>query len=155
MRIYVVTSGEYSGYGIEAIFSSEEAAKSFMGVGRCGDYGDDLDLEIWEMDDPKDTADTHIAVYSSSIFLDNGKETIWSGARLRRVKIGEKFVPPKTEIYSYAKQFGGDYIIGYSLESPEHAHKLAVEGRQQWLRERDARAAENMPVRPGSSGAQE
>lgn len=43
MKVYIVTSGEYSDYGIRAAFDNREAAEAFCALGN-GDYVEEYDL---------------------------------------------------------------------------------------------------------------
>ena len=49
--IYIVTSGDYSDYGIEAVFTDRKIAEEWIAkktndTGRC--FGDELEIEEWE-----------------------------------------------------------------------------------------------------------
>lgn len=48
--LYVVTSGEYSDYGIEAIFSTRELAQSYIDATTSGDRWSQPGIEEWELD---------------------------------------------------------------------------------------------------------
>lgn len=55
MKIYVVTSGEYSGYGIEAVFTDEGKANVY-----CAEHYEDYAppvIEVWETSDDKIESD--------------------------------------------------------------------------------------------------
>ena len=43
MKVYVVTSGEYSDYHIDAVFDSREAAEVYCALGH-GEYVEDYDV---------------------------------------------------------------------------------------------------------------
>lgn len=47
--IYIVTSGEYSDYGIDAIFSTKELAQKFVDSFNSERW-DKLDIEEWDLD---------------------------------------------------------------------------------------------------------
>lgn len=47
-KIFIVTSGEYSGYGIEAVFSTEELAKKF--IGSFSNTYSNMEIEEWKLD---------------------------------------------------------------------------------------------------------
>ena len=51
MKIYVVTSGSYSDYGIDAIFSTKEKAESFVRLGneKIRNYAK-YEVEEWDLD---------------------------------------------------------------------------------------------------------
>ena len=50
MKVYIVTSGIYSDYRIEAVFSTREAAELFIATNNTIDYPYDY-IEEYEMDD--------------------------------------------------------------------------------------------------------
>ncbi len=50
-KVYIVTSGEYSDYGINRVFSTEEKAKEWVDV-ITSMYGGDYDIEQYELDAP-------------------------------------------------------------------------------------------------------
>lgn len=51
--VWVVTSGEYSSYGIEAVFSSEEKAHQFMKMKVEREKADNIQVVEWEIDNEK------------------------------------------------------------------------------------------------------
>lgn len=55
MRIYVVTSGEYSDYGINAVFTNEEKANLYC-AGHYDEYAPPM-IEVWETSDDKIKSD--------------------------------------------------------------------------------------------------
>ena len=50
-KVYIVTSGEYSDYGIDMVFSTEEKAKEWVDV-ITSMYGGYYDIEPYELDAP-------------------------------------------------------------------------------------------------------
>ena len=50
-KVFIVTSGEYSDYGIDRVFSTEEKAKEWVDV-ITSMYGGDYDIEQYELDAP-------------------------------------------------------------------------------------------------------
>lgn len=48
-KIYVVTAGEYSDYGICAVFSTREQAEKYCACGH-GEYVEEYDLDAWGAD---------------------------------------------------------------------------------------------------------
>jgi len=48
-KIYVVTSGHYSDYGIESIFSTKKNAEAYTDMPRTA-YAEEPEIEIWELD---------------------------------------------------------------------------------------------------------
>jgi hypothetical protein len=48
-KVYLVTSGSYSDYGVDAVFSNRETAQKF--IDKFPDsYGDKREIEEWELD---------------------------------------------------------------------------------------------------------
>ena len=50
-KVFIVTSGEYSDYGIDRVFSTEEKAKEWVNV-ITSMYGGNYDIEQYELDAP-------------------------------------------------------------------------------------------------------
>ena len=48
-KVYLLVSGEYSDYGIESVFSTEERAKEAMEAYRLGNHSD-YRIEEWDLD---------------------------------------------------------------------------------------------------------
>ena len=67
MIVYVVTSGDYSEYGIVAIFSTREKAEACVAPHiREGVIGEDWNVEEWELDAPAEPTAFH---YRASVTL--------------------------------------------------------------------------------------
>jgi hypothetical protein len=122
--VYVVTSGEYSDYGLNGLFSTPEKAQAFMDKNKielCCGRGQ---IEEWELDElVKHTTKT---VWFCRISIHNG-DLNWEYN-------SEVSCPPRykevhtNRIHAWAR----------SSISQKHAHKLAVEKRQEVLRLREA-----------------
>lgn len=52
-KVYVVTAGEYSDYGIEKIFSTREKAQEYIDIVSAPGRQDFNDIQEWELDDFK------------------------------------------------------------------------------------------------------
>ena len=50
-KVYIVTSGEYSDYGIDRVFSTEEKAKEWIDI-ITSMYGGNYNIEQYELDAP-------------------------------------------------------------------------------------------------------
>ena len=50
-KVYIVTSGEYSDYGIDRVFSTEEKAKEWVDI-ITSMYGGNYNIEQYELDAP-------------------------------------------------------------------------------------------------------
>jgi hypothetical protein len=53
-KIYIVTSGQYSDYGIDAVFSEKSLAKKYIDSFKKDDYGDRMEIEEWDLDKNSD-----------------------------------------------------------------------------------------------------
>lgn len=68
-KVYIVTSGEYSDYRINAVFSTREKAQEFLDI--CNQNQRDLigssaEIEEWDLDIPRETwLSTHIYMFSN------------------------------------------------------------------------------------------
>lgn len=110
MKVYIVTSGTYSDYGIEAIFSTEELAKEYIDI--HGDY-DDRSIETWDLDSADLTRKNQW--YEVTIFdYDTTCEVI---------EFGEPF-----DSVRYGDCFGGSYYeFCINADGAERAKKIASE----------------------------
>jgi hypothetical protein len=50
MKVYVVTSGEYSNYGINTIFSTRELAQEYVDLKKFTDEYETYHIQSWEVD---------------------------------------------------------------------------------------------------------
>jgi len=121
-KVFVLTSGEYSEYRIVGVCKDEETAKKLVADEVAGNVEPfELDILVtykrfkrWECDLNAETA------------------------ALRRLIISERFLPPDSNLRSLcwkASMSGGETASGCSYISREHALKLAVEARQEMLRD--------------------
>ena len=129
--IYIVTSGEYSDYRIEGIFSSRVKAEVFIEEAKKKtNTGSDFCFEEWELDER--TKDT-VATFWSAI-LD-----IATGA-IRNCNARVEFVPENkrvksVDVWKYVcEAYPKGHIVSRSYVSSEHAAKLCMEKRQELLR---------------------
>lgn len=68
MKAYIITSGEYSDYGIECVFSDKAAAEKFCAIHNTGNkYGYPYEIEEYEMDEVK--IEGEIKVYYKYVFI--------------------------------------------------------------------------------------
>jgi hypothetical protein len=129
-KCFIVTAGSYSDYSIYGVFSSRENAQVYIdarienGLG----FGDTPDIEEWEIDAGlRERSHTRWFV---GMFLDDG-------AICEAVKSSEQFCDPVNAIDGIARVpcYNNRPIVRVqSVDSAEHAMKLAVEARQKWLR---------------------
>lgn len=113
-KIYVVTSGEYSDYHIDAIVSTKELAKIY-----CN--GSESDIEEWEMDG--EVGKECRVVYRCQ--MPGGDCWTYSHFDLPTKRT------PDEPISEYGSGFVADSYV-----SQEHARKLAIEEWQKRLREK-------------------
>ncbi len=124
MTIYIVTSGEYSDYGIRYVFTNKAAADDCVAEYKKAHRSDDVEVEEHEASDSN-----HIKclpLHSCRINLSSGL-----------ISDEESF----NGLYSVNQR--GDskrdekrgFISVVSRVSMEHAHKFAVDSRQRYLSE--------------------
>jgi hypothetical protein len=136
MKVYVVTTGEYSDYGISAIFSTKEKAEAHCETLRAEEYCNEKpnDIEEYELDE----------------MVGAVRSTVWN-VTIEHVsgKIHDAFHPHLTmhppgrytNVWEGKCWSDGGWVRCISVESSvskEHATEVAVEGRQKWLRLRDS-----------------
>lgn len=126
--VFVVTSGIYSDYHIDGIFSTKELAAAF--VKKLKD--DETSVEIWNLDERKEwiLRDAWCAV----IYVADGRMDKSYTNRSQ----SDELAPANKKLRSIQHTFhgGSDYVSVESYVSQEHAIKAVVEVRQQILRER-------------------
>lgn len=54
MKVYIVTSGEYSDYRIDKVFTDKEKAEDFAKRASTNNYGEDYDVEEYDTEDDAD-----------------------------------------------------------------------------------------------------
>jgi len=141
IQIFVVTAGEYSDYGICHMFTSRKLAEKYIEIKtECDDYHrGNMEIEEWTADSLQESK--VIKLYTSDrLIIETGVfDGRWAGENAEVVvcQKGRPYSRGYTKIHDMHKL--GEYIevvIGYSTKSSDHAHKLAVEGRQKILRKR-------------------
>jgi hypothetical protein len=144
-KVYVVTSGCYSDYGINGIFSTRELAQEWIdkaaNVAAMKDdegcnlwiYGGEADAKIeeWELD-----ALQYARIFKKwhfGMFLDDGslENDVHEGQEFGVPHKGTATIAERVPAYD-----GRPCVRVESCKSAEHAKKLAVEARQKWLREK-------------------
>ncbi len=74
-KVYVITRGVYSDYGIEAIFTNREAAEKYCAVHPI-EYGDKAMIEEWDISDESEIKCKE--VYRAIFFTFNDNGTLYS-----------------------------------------------------------------------------
>ncbi|KKN19991.1 hypothetical protein LCGC14_0940090 [marine sediment metagenome] len=125
--IYLVTSGEYSGYQIDGVFSSELLAEEF--VERCRDIM--RSIESWELD--KRSQDRICPYWGAELDIATGIINCRNN--------GCEIADPKTRVAEVGhadyvcEAHPEGYICSKSYVSQEHANKLCVEKKQKIQRQ--------------------
>jgi hypothetical protein len=144
-KIFVVTSGEYSAYGIQAMFSTKELAEKYIDGQidhhpKAWEKADDYNIEEWDLDQEHQPKQ-YTTEYRTKIWLKDGALADESNSRycVRENLRGYYFTYGEADAVKKTYPWG-DYMeapgqsMGVSYKSAKHALKLAVEGRQAWLR---------------------
>lgn len=128
-KVFMVTSGEYSDYRVDGIFSTTEKAEEYMArVRSVQTYKEFNGIDVIELDEGlKSTVHTQ---YLVQIFLKSGDLV---------GKASSSLVCDKPESRSDIYGDGDSKFVSVrSSLSAEHALKIAGEARQAWLRESKA-----------------
>lgn len=133
MKVYLVTSGEYSDYSINGIFSTRTLAHAFieeMNKEEIRVLTDDENIEEWEVD--AQVSARTMTAWQCGIMLDTGEiiEGPYKYDSLCRPFRGE-VLQEEVAVPMYGMRKITRVCSGISAD---HARKLAVEARQAWLR---------------------
>lgn len=141
-KVYVVTTGSYSDYGVRAIFSTRKKAEEYMERCKAANNSDtendgycyvDTDfnsIEEWTLDEglqERAYDRWHVGIMLDDGSLEYGKSPTHSkqwGVPQNEARVDEHIPIHK----------GRGAVRVYSCKSAEHALKLAAEKRQEWLR---------------------
>lgn len=128
--VYVVTSGEYSDYGIHAIFSTRALADAYIkrALAAPATYHSEFNVEEWYVD--RESAARAHYVWTAGVLIADGSVPERGGH--------DEFAIPKSsaEVIKAVPVYDGNGIArARSHKSAEHALKLATEARQKHLRE--------------------
>jgi hypothetical protein len=125
MKVYVLTDGAYSDYYIAAVFSSLEALESAVKA-RGDSLSDYNDPEVFEVDEWGGFQD--LPAHEVTISIPTGEILgVYTSAPYWRH-------PDRCESRIYESAPHGRCIVVVSPVSVEHAIKVAVEKRQEYLR---------------------
>lgn len=111
-KIYIVTSGSYSDYGIDAVFSTKELAEIFVSR-----FGEDMNIEEWDLD----KGESELREGHSMYFLRISKDKDVLDARKETGSYGFKY---GTMFY---KDIDGNHIVHLFAKDEEHAKKIALD----------------------------
>lgn len=125
MKVYVATKGEYSDYRIVGVFSTQDKADEC--ISKLERPTSVIEYEVDEMASAKE-----IPVYRCYIELTADGKLVDLGSM-------EEFRAPRSvEVETYP---ASQRIYVSSAVSREHAEKVAIEKRQEWLRNQTRREA--------------
>ena len=135
MIIYVVTSGTYSDYKIDSLYTNKEKAEERLAALKKVDMFDNEKPQIEEWPVDQEFEEIPRQYWMSEIDLVTG-QVFEPDAEVRY-----RFAKPNQRTYEHANQlrclsYGGisERYTANSFVSQEHADKLAVEARQLFLR---------------------
>ncbi len=137
MNVYLVWSGMYSDAHVKAVFSTMEKAEEYIAkFDSLGTLDDCLD-------------GPHIEKMPVDFLIDAQPRQSWiarikcdSGELYKCEPWGIMIVPDDYSEPGRYISLNQTIITAISTVSQEHANKLAIEGRQAWLRMRDLRIAD-------------
>jgi len=122
-KVYIVTSGSYSDYHINAVFSTEELAQGYIDRWGTSDY----DIEEWDLDNPNPFERVGKDYYYVAIRKDGD------------ILDGAKKMPPSAQDESIIPAVYGTtmpWMVVYCWATDEkHAIKIANEKRTQAIAE--------------------
>jgi hypothetical protein len=152
MVIYIVTSGAYSSYGINSVFSTREKAETYI---KNMPHKDDTErIEEFTVDE-EDCAMVHV-IYSATIRLKDGvitrKGSVEHYGSKAELEQPRSWSVPHHPVPEHLQNIVESFVEVSSLVSQEHAVKLAVEHRQRWLREKSAQEVYKMTGHDPSCG---
>lgn len=139
MKIYLVTKGSYSDKMNCAVFSTKELAQEYIDKKKdFEEYEDYNDIEEYEVDDPLAIDLVIKDFWTVTIFIKDGLILEGCGQRnMKRWRLTEKYPVNRNitaNIDTYGNWGNDPFITITSYISLEHAKKLAVEKRQEYLR---------------------
>ena len=68
MQVYVVTSGEYSDYGINAIFSTAEKAQEYVSMKEFTNENEYYRINVWDVDEHHETECVNLVLLNGEIY---------------------------------------------------------------------------------------
>lgn len=121
--VYVVTSGSYSDYSINAVFSTREKAERYIDLFCAKNGYDEAGIEEWELDPYEKEMREGIRAYMVHMDEDGNVTSL----RLSGAPIGESsFVRLPDNIANYS---GNRFYGSIHARDEEHAVKIANERR--------------------------
>ena len=135
-KLYAVTEGCYSDYTIVGLFSNKAEAEKCRDLKNgISNVYDEAQVEVFGDGAWEDMNKVLRTLYSTNLDLSNGS--------VLKEKTEVRLAPETDRTPSYGgsgvqtvhiRSLGGvPFAFGKSYVSKEHAHKLAVEARQEWI----------------------
>lgn len=126
-NVYLVTSGEYSDYSIDAVFSTMDLAKAWIALHQ---NPEEYSVEPWEVDKERDARE--ITIWRCGILLDTG-EIIERGHGWAEICVPfrGRVIQNAVPVPFYNRRLVTRVESGISAK---HARKLAIEAWQARLR---------------------
>lgn len=121
-KVFVVTSGQYSDYGVDAIFTTKELAENFINAFKSDSSYDEKNIEEWDLD----PYDLHLKQNRKPYFLRINKN-----GDTRDLELCDS-------VYGFSHELGVSYThnedwmnIYCFADDEKHAVKIANERRTQ------------------------
>jgi len=125
-KVYVITRGVYSDYGIEAIFTNREAAEKYCAVHPI-EYWDEAMIEEWDISDGSEIKCKK--VYRAIFFRFNDNGTLYS------VKMKYSTKPFTLDICKDRNGISGYIPVNKNIEDREVAKKIIYNYVAKWKAE--------------------
>ena len=109
-KVFIVTSGTYSDYVIEAVFSTREKAEGYINA-----KGTDDNWEVNEWDIDAESTKCHDAIYGVSIDIKSGCVTVNSRSEQEN-DVGYKFDVKRKDCFLYTSHSIRMWLSSNSLE---------------------------------------
>ena len=122
-KIYVVTSGSYSDYGIRGIFTTRENAQRYIDAGRAGHYDDYNEIEEHTLNENIPLLLSGLQPYIVTMDLDGNNAQVEKAAAS---------IPLHDKGKYRQKSYTDDYVVFTTVvwsKNEEHAIKVANERR--------------------------
>ena len=127
-KVYIVTSGEYSDYHIDAVFTEREKAEQYCAVNnKCGEYSDFHNIEEYDVDKANDSKTEVVYAFhvdptrkptvEEIYYLENGKIDAFK----KKVKGWSRSGDILKDYYSL------DRFVFLRENNPEKAKKIVVD----------------------------
>jgi hypothetical protein len=140
-KVYIVTSGCYSDYGIRAVSLSKRNAQAAIDAAKIADewWAGDAEIEVWPVDEVLKMR--KFTVWLCGMLLDDGSIVEPKAPGYCRSEFSEPFRSRVEQCGTRVPCYANRPIVRVlSSVSQDHANKVAAEARQAWLRTKAGRA---------------